>query len=92
MGGKKVMFCGNWALCWLYLPTGIDAAKTLGVEPVLTAKEMCDPEVDHIGIMAYAAYFNNFKPVRTAAEKVVLDTSPRNCYIGQEVCKDMLML
>lgn len=52
------------------------------MEPILTAKEMCDPEVDHIGIMAYAAYFSRFKPVRSSAEKVVMDVQPKNCYIG----------
>lgn len=52
------------------------------MEPILTAKEMCDPEVDHIGIMAYAAYFNRFKPIRSPAEKVVMDMQPKNCYIG----------
>ncbi|XP_056004559.1 filamin-A-like isoform X4 [Ostrea edulis] len=61
---------------------GIQAAQRLGVEPILTAKEMCDPEVDHIGIMAYAAYFNRFKPIRSPAEKVVMDMQPKNCYIG----------
>uniref|UniRef100_A0A8W8ISL4 Calponin-homology (CH) domain-containing protein n=1 Tax=Magallana gigas TaxID=29159 RepID=A0A8W8ISL4_MAGGI len=61
---------------------GIQAGKKLGVEPILTAKEMCDPEVDHIGIMAYAAYFSRFKPVRSSAEKVVMDVQPKNCYIG----------
>ncbi|XP_021372145.1 filamin-A-like isoform X4 [Mizuhopecten yessoensis] len=66
------------------LQQGIDAARRLGVEPILTAKEMCDPEVDHIGIMAYAAYFGNFKPVRTAAEKVVMEAGPRNVFIEQE--------
>ena len=65
--------------------SGIQAGKSLGVEPILTAKEMCDPEVDHIGIMAYAAYFSRFKPVRSAAEKVVLNTQPKNCYIGISV-------
>ncbi|XP_069103438.1 filamin-B-like isoform X5 [Argopecten irradians] len=66
------------------LQLGIDAARRLGVEPILTAKEMCDPEVDHIGIMAYAAYFSNFKPVRSAAEKVVMEAGPRNVFIDQE--------
>lgn len=65
--------------------TGIDAGKRLGVTPILTFKEMCDPEVDHIGIMAYAAYFITFKPVRTAAEKVMMEVGPRNVYIDQEV-------
>ncbi|KAL4220761.1 hypothetical protein ACF0H5_021155 [Mactra antiquata] len=63
---------------------GIDGAKGLGVEPILAAKEMCDPEVDHIGIMAYAAYFMKFKPVRSASEKVVFAGLPNHTPVGQE--------
>jgi hypothetical protein len=33
----------------------MNAAKRLGVDPVITASEMADPEVDHLGVMAYAA-------------------------------------
>ena len=33
----------------------IEAARRLGVEPVVSAKEMADPDVDHLGIMAYVA-------------------------------------
>ena len=36
--------------------SGIDASKTLGIEPVISAKEIADPEVDHLGVMAYAAW------------------------------------
>lgn len=63
---------------------GLDAAARLGVQPILTAKEMCDPEVDHIGIMAYAAYFKNFKPSKTPAESVVLSSHPKNVYVSQQ--------
>ena len=38
---------------------GIDAARRLGVEPVIPAKEMSDPDVDHLGVMAYAAWFEH---------------------------------
>ncbi|XP_076100089.1 filamin-B-like isoform X3 [Mytilus galloprovincialis] len=63
---------------------GLEAAQRLGVNPILTAKEMCDPEVDHIGIMAYAAYFKDFKPTKTPAERVVLSSPPKNVYVGLE--------
>ena len=66
----------------------MDAAQALapkGIQPILSAKEMCDPEVDHIGIMAYAAYFTTFKPVRSAEEKVVFSSLPQNVSVGQEV-------
>ena len=63
---------------------GLEAAVRLGVQPILTAKEMCDPEVDHIGIMAYAAYFRNFKPSKTPAERVVMSSPPKNVYVGSE--------
>ncbi len=35
----------------------IDASRGLGIEPVISAKEIADPEVDHLGVMAYAAWF-----------------------------------
>lgn len=57
----------------------------MGIEPILSAKEMADPEVDHIGIMAYAAYFLQFKPVRMASEKVIFSQMPKHTPVGQEV-------
>lgn len=33
------------------------AKQQLGVEPVVTAKDMADPAVGHLGVMAYAASF-----------------------------------
>jgi len=46
----------------------MEAGRLLGVETVVTAKEMSDPDVDHLGIMAYVARFraaaatSRFKP------------------------------
>ena len=53
---------------------------------------MCDPEVDHIGIMAYAAYFRNFKPSKTPAERVVMSSPPKNVYVGSEVDKTFALM
>ena len=40
----------------------MDEAVNIGVEPVISAKEMADLNVDHIGIMAYAATFQALDP------------------------------
>lgn len=36
---------------------GIHGGERLNVEPVLKAVDMADPNVEHLGVMAYAAYF-----------------------------------
>ena len=41
---------------------GIEASRRLGVEPILTAKQMCDSNTGYLGIMAYAAQFSKLKP------------------------------
>ena len=38
------------------------SAKQIGVEPVISAHEMADQEVDHLGVMAYAAWFEHLRP------------------------------
>ncbi|XP_023302338.2 filamin-B isoform X2 [Lucilia cuprina] len=40
----------------------IDAGAKLGIQPVLTAKDMANPEVEHLGIMAYAAHLQWVTP------------------------------
>ncbi|CAH0557049.1 unnamed protein product [Brassicogethes aeneus] len=39
------------------LNQAIDAGKRLGVDPVLSARDMADKNVEHLGVMAYAAHF-----------------------------------
>lgn len=39
------------------LELGIRGGERLEVEPVLKAVDMADPNVEHLGVMAYAAYF-----------------------------------
>ncbi|XP_059352458.1 filamin-B-like isoform X4 [Daphnia carinata] len=39
------------------LEIGLHGGERLNVEPVLKAVDMADPNVEHLGVMAYAAYF-----------------------------------
>lgn len=47
----------------------MNAARRLGVDPVITAGDMANPEVDHIGIMAYAVRFQQLVASRTSPPK-----------------------
>lgn len=42
--------------------SGINGGRKLGVEPLLRAKDMVDQNVEHLGVMAYAASFQWITP------------------------------
>ena len=65
--------------------SGVDGARQLGIEPIFSAKEMADPEVEHLGIMAYAAYFRKYKPVKIVQAKPTLNGNFDDVYVRQEV-------
>lgn len=39
------------------LNKGITAGERLGVRPILSARDMADKNVEHLGVMAYAAHY-----------------------------------
>lgn len=44
------------------LCSGLAAGAKLGVEPILRARDMVDQNVEHLGVMAYAASFQWIPP------------------------------
>ena len=62
------------------------AKQQLAVEPVITAKEMADKDVDHLGVMAYAAWFqrallSKVRPLQPVTQtKFVEDEVSANVY------------
>ncbi|XP_014240191.1 filamin-A isoform X2 [Cimex lectularius] len=56
------------------LNAGLAAGSKLGVEPILRAKDMVDQNVEHLGVMAYAASFQ-WIPPRPPATTLVQVTS-----------------
>ena len=46
---------------------GLDSARVLGVEPLLTAEEIAEEDEEHLGVMSYAARFLNLKPQAMSA-------------------------
>ncbi|KAK6962673.1 filamin-A [Biomphalaria glabrata] len=61
---------------------GIDCAKKLGIDPILTAAEMSDPNVDHLTVMAYISKFQTVTPRKSKAEKITLDCDLRDVTVG----------
>ncbi|XP_070173163.1 filamin-B-like isoform X5 [Littorina saxatilis] len=66
------------------LKMGLEGGKNLGIEPIFPAEEMADPEVEHLGVMAYAAYYTKLKPVRLTKNAASFDGNMDSVYVGQE--------
>ncbi|XP_071442492.1 filamin-C isoform X2 [Hetaerina americana] len=52
------------------LNLGIRGGERLGVEPILRAKDMADRNVEHLGVMAYAAHFQWIKPRPRPSDRI----------------------
>ncbi|KOC70769.1 Filamin-A [Habropoda laboriosa] len=69
---------------WEYnIQMGIDGGKKLGVEPILKAKDMADQNVEHLGVMAYAAYFQWVKPRPQASKQIVVHIDSTSARVQQ---------
>ncbi|XP_054721310.1 filamin-A-like [Uloborus diversus] len=49
---------------------GILGGESLGIRPLLKPKELSDPEVEHLGVMAYIARFQWIKPQKRPQDKI----------------------
>ncbi|XP_063983805.1 filamin-C isoform X1 [Diachasmimorpha longicaudata] len=71
---------------------GIDGAKKLGVEPILKAKDMADQNVEHLGVMAYAAHFQWVKPRPQASEQIAVNIESTSARVQQPAIFRLEML
>ncbi|KAK0179966.1 hypothetical protein PV327_005658 [Microctonus hyperodae] len=71
---------------------GIDGAKKLGVEPILKAKDMADQNVEHLGVMAYAAHFQWVKPRPQASEQLAVHVESTSARVQQPAIFRLEML
>jgi hypothetical protein len=55
------------------------------VEPLLKAKDMADQNVEHLGVMAYAAYFQWVKPRPQVSEQVSVHIDSTSARVHQPV-------
>ena len=57
---------------------GLDACKQLRIEQYVSAKELSEPEVEPIGVMATLVQFKYAKPIKTANEKAKIYLNEEN--------------
>lgn len=64
---------------------GLDACKQLKIETYVTAKELSDPEVESIAVMATVVQFKYAKPIKTTNEKAKIYLENQNAVVGKPV-------
>ncbi|KAK2719655.1 hypothetical protein QYM36_005214 [Artemia franciscana] len=62
---------------------GVNGGLRLGVEPVLRPVDMADPEVEHLGVMAYAAGFQWLKKKPPPGERLVVNIDTKKARVNQ---------
>ena len=68
---------------------GLNACKQLRIETYVTPKELSDPEVESIGVMATVVQLKYLKPVKSVNEKakvVYTGDEISNAVVGKPVC------
>jgi len=65
--------------------TGIRGGEKLGVEPVLRAADIADPNVEHLGVMAYAAYFQWIRPRMKPCDRIRVVPDGKTCRVNTPV-------
>ncbi|GFY19562.1 filamin-B [Trichonephila clavipes] len=65
----------------------IIGGESLGVRPLLKPKELSDPEVEHLGVMAYIARFQWVKPIKRPQDKIsITGNNLNNVHVNKPVC------
>ncbi|CAB3377794.1 Hypothetical predicted protein [Cloeon dipterum] len=63
------------------LGLGIRGGQRLGVEPILRAKDMADQNVEHLGVMAYAAHFQWVRARNQPSERLAAHWTQHTCRV-----------
>lgn len=63
----------------------VEAGEKLGVKPILAPKDMANPEVEHLGIMAYAANLQWVPPRPPLASLLSVHLESTSGRVGEPV-------
>lgn len=61
------------------------AGKQLGVTPILSPKDMANPDVEHLGIMAYAAHLQWVTPRPPLSNLIAVHLESSSGRVGEPV-------
>ena len=71
---------------WLpNLDNAIKGGRKLGVEPVMEARDMASPNVEYLGVMAWAAQFQWIQGQTAPSEALEISCPSTKMRIGEEV-------
>lgn len=66
---------------------GLEGCRQLKVETYVSAKELSDPDVDSIGVMATLVQYKYVKPLKKANESARVNLNNKhNATVGRPVC------
>lgn len=68
----------------------VDAGKRLGVQPVLAPKDMTNPDVEHLGIMAYTANLQWVTPRPPLSDSIAVHLESTSGRVGEPVSEYLL--
>jgi filamin len=64
---------------------GIHGGEKLGIEPILKAKDMADKNVEHLGVMAYAAHFQWIQPRQKPGDRLTVSCDLHTAKVNKPV-------
>ncbi|KDR11639.1 Filamin-A [Zootermopsis nevadensis] len=67
------------------LNKGIRGGEKLGIEPILKAKDMADKNVEHLGVMAYAANFQWIQPRQKPGDRLTVSCDSHTAKVNKPV-------
>ncbi len=67
------------------LDVALRGGKKLGVDPVMEARDMANPNVEYLGVMAWAAQFQWIQGKTSPAEALEISCSANKMRVGDEV-------
>lgn len=67
----------------------MDAGNKFGIKPVLTPKDMANPDVEHLAIMAYAAHLQWVPPRAPLSDMLAVHMESSSGRVGETVSRDL---
>ncbi len=67
------------------LEAALSGARRIGVEAVMDARDMASPNVEYLGVMAWAAQFQWIQDQNPPGDKIEISGTPIKARMGEEV-------
>ena len=69
------------------LESALSGARRIGVEPVMEARDMASPNVEYLGVMAWAAQFQWIADRTPPGDRIEVSGTPLKARVGEEASR-----